>query len=245
MVTCLSCDTTFIRPEQLLLQGIQGQGEDQDKDGQRAYAKERNIREDRAHKISHDIVADTAQVNIFEDLQVPNMVRRPKVKTDANGKFLSNGARAKAGLNKSILKSMWGRNIVFLIYKGLKKEKLTIKIPAHGTSQGCSRCGHIHPDNRATQAIFRCQKCGFTLNADYNASLVIKERGISMLRNGEITAKDKKTVGFRKQDTKSELGPGRSEVTCVETNVRRGAGNTSTTQRSMKREAPTSTAVGS
>src|SRR5208337_1636425 len=206
----------------------------------RAYAKERNIREDRAHKISHDIVEDDAQVNIFEDLQIPNMVRKPKVKKDVNGKFLKNGARAKAGLNKSILNSMWGRIIVFLIYKGLKKEKLTIKIPAHGTSQECSRCGHIHPDNRETQAIFTCQKCGLTLNADYNASLVIKK-----LRNGEITAKDKKTVGFRKQDTKSQPGPGRSEVTCVEINVRRGAGNTRNMQRSMKREAPTSTAIGS
>src|SRR5208337_1532727 len=211
----------------------------------KTYAKERNIREDRAHKISHDIVEDTAQVNIFEDLQVSNMVKRPKAKKDGNGKFLKNGARAKAGLNKSILNSMWGRIVTFARYKGLKKEKLTIKIPAHGTSQECSRCGHIHPDNRETQAIFTCQKCGFTLNADYNASLVIKKRGIKMLRNGEITAKDKKTVGCRKQDTKSQPGPGRSEVTCVEINVRRGAGNTRNMQRSMKREAPTSTAVGS
>src|SRR5208283_2483202 len=212
----------------------------------KTYAKERNIREDRAHKISHDIVADTAQVNIFEDLQVPNMVRRPKVKTDANGKFLKDGARAKAGLNKSILKSMWGRIIVFLRYKGLKKEKLTIKIPAHGTSRGCSRCGHIHPDNRATQAILTCQKCGLRLKADYNAALVIEKGGIKMLRNGEITAKDKKTVGFRKQNTNSQLGPGRSESRCVETNIRRVAGSTRTTQRSMIREeAPTSTAAGS
>src|SRR5208337_3872839 len=211
----------------------------------KTYAKERNIREDRAHKISHDIVEDDAQVNIFEDLQIPNMVRKPKVKKDVNGKFLKNGARAKAGLNKSILNSMWGRIIVFLIYKGLKKEKLTIKIPAHGTSQECSRCGHIHPDNRETQAIFTCQKCGLTLNADYNASLVIKKRGISMLRNGEITAKDKKTVGFRKQKTNSQLGLGRSEVTCVETIVSRIADNTRNAQRSMIREAATSTATGS
>src|SRR5208337_1231220 len=211
----------------------------------KTYAKERNIREDRAHKISHDITEDTAQVNIFEDLQVSNMVRKPKVKRDANGTFLNNGARAKAGLNKSILNSMWGRIVTFSRYKGLKKEKLTIKIPAHGTSQECSRCGHIHPDNRETQAIFACQKCGLTLNADYNASLVIKKRGINMLRNGEITTKDKKTVGFRKQKTNSQLGPGRSEVTCVETIVRRGADNTRNAQRSMIREAATSTATGS
>src|SRR5208337_2773766 len=101
-----------------------------------------------------------------------------------------------------------------------------------GTSQECSRCGHIHPDNRETQAILTCQKCGLTLKADYNASLVIKKRGIKMLRNGEITVKDKKTVGFRKQKTNAQLGPGRSESRCVETNIRRVAGSTRNAQRS-------------
>ncbi|MGO9612652.1 MAG: zinc ribbon domain-containing protein [Dissulfurispiraceae bacterium] len=141
---------------------------------------------------------------------------------------------------------MWGRVVTFARYKGLKREKLTIKIPAHGTSQECSQCGHIHPDNRETQAMFTCQKCGFTLNADYNASLVIKRRGIKMLRNGEITAKGKKTVVFRKQKSDSQIGLERSESTCVEIMVRRVAGGTRTTQRSMiRKEAPTSTAVGS
>ncbi|MGO9611496.1 MAG: RNA-guided endonuclease InsQ/TnpB family protein, partial [Dissulfurispiraceae bacterium] len=211
----------------------------------KTYTKERNIREDRAHKISRAIVEDTAQVNIFEDLEVSHMVRKAKVKMDSNGKFLNNGAKAKASLNKSILNSMWGRIVTFSRYKGLKKEKLTIKIPAHGTSQECSLCGHIHPDNRATQAIFACQQCGLTLNADYNASLVIKRRGIKMLHNGEIIAKGKKTVGFRKQKSDFQLGLGRSEVTCVETIVRRIAGSTRNMQRSMIREAPASTAVGS
>src|SRR5208283_3373708 len=92
----------------------------------KTYAKERNIREDRAHKISHDIVEDTAQVNIFEDLQVSNMVRKPKVKRDANGEFLKNGAKAKAGLNKSILNSMWGRIVTFSRYKGLKNREVNL-----------------------------------------------------------------------------------------------------------------------
>ena len=81
------------------------------------------VRTEPINKISHDITEDTAQVNIFEDLQVSNMVRKPKVKRDANGTFLNNGARAKAGLNKSILNSMWGRIVTFSRYKGLKKEK--------------------------------------------------------------------------------------------------------------------------
>jgi len=211
----------------------------------KTYAKERNIRQDRAHKISRDLVGDVAKVNIFEDLHVARMVRRPKAKTDANGKFLKDGAKAKAGLNKSILNSMWGKIVPFVRDKGLKKEKLTINIPAHGPSQGCSRCGHIHPDNRATQAILTCQKCGLTFKADYNAALVIKKGGIKMLRNGELTVKDKKTVGFRKQNTNAQLGPVRSESRCVETNIRRVAGSTRTTQRSMIcEEAPTSTAAG-
>ena len=84
--------------------------------------------------------------------------------------------------------------VVFIRYKGLKKEKLTIKIPPHGTSQECSRCGHTHPDNRETQAEFICQVCGFTANADYNAALVIKKRGIKALLDGTIELKQKKTV---------------------------------------------------
>ncbi len=141
---------------------------------------------------------------------------------------------------------MWGRIVTFTKYKALRREKLTIKIPAHGTSQECSYCGHIHPDNRETQAIFSCQRCGLTLNADYNASLVIKRRGIRMLRNGEITAKDKKTVVFRKQKINLQIGQGPSECTCVETIVRRVAGSTRTTRGSMKREeAATSITAGS
>ena len=38
------------------------------------------------------------------------------------------------------------------------------------TSQRCSKCGYIDSENRKTQAEFKCLKCGFTENADYNAS---------------------------------------------------------------------------
>jgi len=38
------------------------------------------------------------------------------------------------------------------------------------TSQRCSKCGHIHKDNRQTQSKFVCQECGLKINADVNAS---------------------------------------------------------------------------
>ena len=38
------------------------------------------------------------------------------------------------------------------------------------TSQRCSKCGYIHKDNRPKQKTFKCQNCGFKVNADYNAA---------------------------------------------------------------------------
>ena len=148
---------------------------------------------------------------------------------------------------------MWGMVIVFIRYKGLKKEKLTIKIPPHGTSQECSQCGHTHPDNRETQAEFICQICGFTANADYNAALVIKKRGIKALLDGTIVLKQKKSVRVRKE-SRPQIGQGLLKSKRVsmdvsrimggpvvhgqETTVRRTAGIPHGVHVSANREAP-------
>lgn len=46
--------------------------------------------------------------------------------------------------------------------------------PAY-TSQECSACGYIHRSNRNGE-IFRCRSCGYTADADFNASLNILNR---------------------------------------------------------------------
>jgi putative transposase len=43
------------------------------------------------------------------------------------------------------------------------------------TSQTCSACGDVHRSNRRGE-IFRCRSCGYTMDADYNASLNILNR---------------------------------------------------------------------
>jgi putative transposase len=43
-------------------------------------------------------------------------------------------------------------------------------IDPYKTSQRCSECGHIDKDNRKDQSTFICVKCGFEVNADYNAA---------------------------------------------------------------------------
>ena len=46
--------------------------------------------------------------------------------------------------------------------------------PAY-TSQTCSACGDVHRCNRKGE-IFKCRSCGYTTDADYNASLNILNR---------------------------------------------------------------------
>ncbi|HOI14204.1 MAG TPA: zinc ribbon domain-containing protein, partial [Methanoculleus sp.] len=41
------------------------------------------------------------------------------------------------------------------------------------TSQQCSACGFVHPDNRPSQAAFRCLACGHTENTDLNAGTLL------------------------------------------------------------------------
>jgi len=53
--------------------------------------------------------------------------------------------------------------------------------PAH-TSQRCSKCGTTLAENRQSQRRFCCQKCGYEVNADYNAA---KSIGFRLLRAGQ------------------------------------------------------------
>jgi len=63
-------------------------------------------------------------------------VLKPK-KAQENGKYLPNGAAAKAGLNKAILESAWGKIKLFTVYKAGRANKLVIAVPPQGTSQEC------------------------------------------------------------------------------------------------------------
>lgn len=53
--------------------------------------------------------------------------------------------------------------------------------PAY-TSQRCSQCGTTLRENRPSQAEFSCQKCGYKVNADYNAA---KNIGFKMSVRGK------------------------------------------------------------
>ena len=61
---------------------------------------------------------------------------------------------------------------------------LLIRVPAPYTSQTCNQCGHIAKGNRESQAVFRCENCAHTDNADHNAALNIRDKGLQHLTQG-------------------------------------------------------------
>ena len=116
----------------------------------------------------------------MEDLDVQAMTRRPKPRPDPNrtGHYLSNGVKAKAGLNRSILSNNWSRLMKRLDDKMDANGGNLVVVPAAYTSQTCHRCGHIAKENRDSQAAFKCVECGYEANADVNAAMNILDRAL-------------------------------------------------------------------
>jgi putative transposase len=53
---------------------------------------------------------------------------------------------------------------------------MTLFVDPAYTSQECSVCGHVSPENRPSQELFYCKKCGHTANADENAAKNVLSR---------------------------------------------------------------------
>jgi len=145
------------------------------------HAKVRRSRLDYAHKTALALVRDH-DVIVHEDLRVVNMTRRPRLRPAGDGTFEPNGARAKAGLNRSIYDAGWGMFLRVLATKAESAGRTTIAVDARWTSQKCARCGHVAEGNRASQAVFRCLACGHEAHADVNAAINILGAGLALQR---------------------------------------------------------------
>ncbi|MFD8631395.1 RNA-guided endonuclease InsQ/TnpB family protein [Streptomyces sp. NPDC059533] len=141
------------------------------------HRKIRRRRTDHAHKTALALVR-TYDVIAHERLSIANMVRRPKPKPDAeqHGRFLPNGAAAKAGLNKSIHDAGWGVFLGILAHKAESAGRVLIPVDPRNTSRTCPACGHVSGENRTTQEKFECTQCGHTANADQVGALNIVTR---------------------------------------------------------------------
>ena len=75
----------------------------------------------------------------------------------------------------------------FVAYKAEEKGIKVVMVDPRHTSQICSKCKHKSRSNRKSQSLFLCQKCGYSLNADLNASYNIRDRYISSLADFGIS----------------------------------------------------------
>ncbi|MEV6414542.1 transposase [Kribbella sp. NPDC051718] len=155
------------------------------------HARTGDRRKDWVEKTSTDLARRFDVIHV-EDLRVSSMTRRPKPKPDPGqpDAYLPNRRRAKAGLNRGILASGWGLLVQRLQHKAAGRvEKMN---PAY-TSQTCSACGHCAPDNRESQAVFRCVACGHQANADVNAAVNIAAgRAVSARRETPVGVSPKR-----------------------------------------------------
>ena len=62
----------------------------------------------------------------------------------------------------------------FLEYKAHQARVPVVLVDPQYTSQTCSCCRYRARNNRRSQAVFSCRRCGYTVNADFNAALNIR-----------------------------------------------------------------------
>jgi transposase len=146
----------------------------------RLRARETDRRKDWAEKASTAIARRFDLIRV-EALQIPGMTRSAKGTVADPG----HNVRAKAGLNRGILRSGWGLLVRRLADKAPGRVE---KVNPAFTSQRCSACGQVDPKSRESQAIFRCTACGYAANADVNAAINIAAGHAVTARGGRRDA---------------------------------------------------------
>jgi putative transposase len=143
-------------------------------------ARETDRRKDWVEKTTTDIARRFDTIRI-EALDVRAMTRT------ARGTVQHPGVRVaqKRGLNRGISRSGWGLLAARLQHKAFGRVE---QIPAAYTSQRCSACGHVAPENRKSQAVFECEACDAgPCNADVNAARNIAA-GRAVTARGDLGA---------------------------------------------------------
>jgi IS605 OrfB family transposase len=118
------------------------------------------------HEISKSIISqlNAGDVVVMEDLRGIRRKRRGK----ALNRLLSNWAFAQ-------LKG-------FIEYKAMRAGVMFMIVPPHYSSKTCSRCNEILSTRPKNAGFFKCLNCGYSCNADLNASFNLKGR-TDALRN--------------------------------------------------------------
>jgi putative transposase len=97
---------------------------------------------------------------VLEDLDVRNLVQKGENKKRRMRLYDSSFSELRAVLE----------------WEFRKRGKLVLPVPAFNTSRECFLCGGINQNLTLEDRVFLCLHCGFTLDRDLNASLVLLKR---------------------------------------------------------------------
>jgi len=147
----------------------------------RLHARIRSRRQDFAAWAANRLAKSYGLI-VVEDLRVKNMTASSRGTVEQPGR----NVRQKAGLNEAILSKGWGRLLSALHHKARYTGSQIVKVNPAYTSQRCSRCGHVDPKSRESQADFRCTACGYRDNADVNAAKNILAAGLAVTGRGDL-----------------------------------------------------------
>jgi putative transposase len=106
------------------------------------------------------LLAQEYDVLVLEDLNVEGLVQKGETK------------KRRLRLHDSSFSEL--RRI--LEWEFLKRGKLVLPVPAYNSSRECFLCGEINENLTVKDRVFHCAHCGFTLDRDLNASLVLLKR---------------------------------------------------------------------
>ena len=147
----------------------------------KCHRKIANQRKDFQHKAARKLV-NQYQLIIFEDLRVINLMIAPTPKQDENGKYVPNGAAAKAGLNKSILDAGWSTFTGMVSVKAAWAGRTIIFVDPSKTSQTCPNCGAVR--KKTLENRWHSCPCGCELDRDTASAKVILDLGHKALSVG-------------------------------------------------------------
>lgn len=129
----------------------------------RLRRREDRFARDINHQISKRIVADAERTKSAIAIEELRGIR----------------SRVRASRQQRAVLHSWsfGQLRSFITYKAALAGVPVILVDPRNSSRECSSCGHVDKKNRPNQATFRCRMCGYSAHADYNAALVIRDRG--------------------------------------------------------------------
>ena len=123
------------------------------------YEHVKNLRRDLFFKLGV-LLAKDYDVLVLEDLDVQGLIQKGVTRTRRMRLYDSSFLEIRA----------------LLEWEFRKRGKLVFPVPAYNTSRECFFCGRVNKDLTLADRVFVCPECGWTVDRDLNASLVLPKR---------------------------------------------------------------------